>query len=93
MEPWRAVDAHNGGVEAFKMEPWKVFIPMVADSYYFDAEQDPDPGQSRIRIRSEMKSRICVMRIRSTGPESNLFIFYDADNVKFFLFSIDVKII
>jgi hypothetical protein len=37
MEPWRAVEAHNGGVEAQKraME--------VADSHHFNEEQDLDP--------------------------------------------------
>ncbi len=35
-----AVDAHNGGLEA-QMEPWRVCIPVVADSHHF--EEDPDP--------------------------------------------------
>ncbi len=42
MELGKAVDAHIGGVEA-KMDPWKVCRPVVADSYYFDEEQDLDP--------------------------------------------------
>jgi hypothetical protein len=42
MEPWRAVDAHNGGVEAQK-EPWRVYGPEVTDSHYLNDEQDPDP--------------------------------------------------
>ncbi len=32
MKPWRAVYAHNGGVEA-----------MVADSHHFDKKKDTDP--------------------------------------------------
>ncbi len=35
MEPWRAVDAHNGGMEA----------QMVADSHHIHSEPDPDPDQ------------------------------------------------
>jgi hypothetical protein len=40
MEPWRDLDAHNGGVEAQKMKPCR---SVVADSHHFDEEQDPDP--------------------------------------------------
>jgi hypothetical protein len=29
MEPWRAVEVHNGGVEARK-EPWRVCRPVVS---------------------------------------------------------------
>ncbi len=43
MELWRAMDAHNGGVEA-QMEPWRVCRPVVADSHHFYEDQDPDPG-------------------------------------------------
>ncbi len=25
------------------MEPWRVYRPVVTDSYYFDEYQDPDP--------------------------------------------------
>jgi hypothetical protein len=42
MVPWRALDAHNGGV-GLKMEPWRVFRPVISDSHHFDEEQDPDP--------------------------------------------------
>jgi hypothetical protein len=35
MEAWR-----------LKIEPWRVFRPVVADSHYFDEEQDPDPATS-----------------------------------------------
>jgi hypothetical protein len=45
MEPWRAVEAHNGGVEA-QNKARKVPVgvePVLADSYHFDDEQDTDP--------------------------------------------------
>jgi hypothetical protein len=32
MEAWR-----------LKIEPWSVYIPVVADSHYFDEEQDQGP--------------------------------------------------
>jgi hypothetical protein len=38
MELGKAMDAHIGGVE-----PYRVCRPVVADSYYFDEEQDLDP--------------------------------------------------
>jgi hypothetical protein len=43
----RAADAHNGGLEAQKMEPLRVYRPAVADFHHVDDEQDidqdPDP--------------------------------------------------
>ncbi len=42
MEPWRDVDAQNGGV-GLKEKPRGVFRPVVADSHHLDEEQDPDP--------------------------------------------------
>ncbi len=39
MEPWRAIYAHNRGVEDHKVEPVRV----VADSHHFDKESVPDP--------------------------------------------------
>jgi hypothetical protein len=44
-EPWVAVEAHKFTMEAFrlKMELWKIFRPVVADSHHFDKEKDPDP--------------------------------------------------
>jgi hypothetical protein len=32
MEAWR-----------FKMEPWRVCRPVVAESHHFEEEKDPDP--------------------------------------------------
>jgi hypothetical protein len=29
-----------------KMELWRVYRPVVADSHHFDEEQDPDPGSA-----------------------------------------------
>jgi hypothetical protein len=39
MEPWRAVNVHNGGLKA-QNEAYK---PVVADSRHFEKERDPDP--------------------------------------------------
>jgi hypothetical protein len=30
----------------FKMEPWRVCRPVVADCHHFDEKQDPDPHSS-----------------------------------------------
>jgi hypothetical protein len=45
MEPWRAVVAHNGCVEAPRaLWAWRVFRSGVADWHHFDEEQEPgDP--------------------------------------------------
>jgi hypothetical protein len=41
MEPWRAVDAHNGDL---KWSPrGSEDYQLVVDSHHFDEEQDPDP--------------------------------------------------
>jgi hypothetical protein len=45
MELWRALDTHNGGLDA-QMEAWRICRPVVADSHHFYEEQDPDPHQS-----------------------------------------------
>ncbi len=42
MEPRRAVDSHNGGVEA-QNGAVKVCMPVVPDSHNFDKEKDPEP--------------------------------------------------
>jgi hypothetical protein len=36
-----------------KMEPWRVCRPVVAESYNFDEEQDPDSHQSETREKME----------------------------------------
>jgi hypothetical protein len=41
MEPWRAVDTHNAGVE------WRVCRPMVANLHQFEEVQDPGPDPHR----------------------------------------------
>jgi hypothetical protein len=38
IEPWRAVDAHNGGLEAQNEA-----LVRVVDSYLFEEKLDPDP--------------------------------------------------
>ncbi len=43
MEPWRAVDIQNGGVEAQNGGLGRVFGPVVAGSCHLDEEQNPDP--------------------------------------------------
>ncbi len=44
MEPWRAVDTHNRGVEAQNGAVEGLLTTVVvADSHHFDEEQDPDP--------------------------------------------------
>ncbi len=43
MEPWRAVDAHNGGVEGHNGTLWRFCRPVVTDFDHFDEEQDPEP--------------------------------------------------
>jgi hypothetical protein len=47
VEPWRAVDAGNGGMEAQKMELWKGCRPVLADLLHFNKEQNPD----RIKVK------------------------------------------
>ncbi len=42
MEPWRAVDAHNGGVEA-QNRAARCLYASFTDSHNFDEEQDPEP--------------------------------------------------
>jgi hypothetical protein len=42
------------------MEPWRVCIPVVADSLHFDKEQFPDPHQ---REKGGIRIRIKVMQI------------------------------
>jgi hypothetical protein len=39
MEPWRALDTRNGGMEALN-GTWRVCGPVVADSHHFN--EDPD---------------------------------------------------
>jgi hypothetical protein len=59
MKPWRAVDAQNGGLEAQKMEAWRVqgqWSPIRITLMM----QDPDPHHKwiQIRIRRKVKSWI-----------------------------------
>ncbi len=42
MEPWRPVDAGNGGME----DQNGVSRPVVADSHHIDEKHNPDPDQS-----------------------------------------------
>jgi hypothetical protein len=63
MEDWR-----------LKMEPWRAYRPVVADSH--NDQQDPGPhlrkSWNRIRIR------IKVMRIRNPGTEGHMSIMSDS---------------
>jgi hypothetical protein len=54
MEPWRAVNARHGGVEAQKGARMLV----IAFSHHF--AEDPNQGKNRIRIR---------IKIKKVGPE------------------------
>jgi hypothetical protein len=57
MEPWRAVDAHNGGALMLKFEPSRICRPEVAYSHHFDKENmGPDPqAASKVGWRSASK--------------------------------------
>ncbi len=64
MEPWRAVDAHNGCLE-LETQKWspggrRVCRPVVADSYHFVEEQDLD--RISIRVKSWIRIRIKVIK-------------------------------
>jgi hypothetical protein len=75
MEIWRAVDAHNGGIES-QNEAVEDCRPVLAESHNLNTEQDPDPdphqGESRIRIRIKVRKgiRIKVIPIRNTCHNS-----------------------
>jgi hypothetical protein len=57
MEPWRAVNAHNGGVEA-QMEPWK------------PVEQWSQVGITLMSSRIQIRKRIRVERgVRVIAPK------------------------
>jgi hypothetical protein len=47
IEPWRAVDANDGGMEA-QMKSWsrRVYRPVVENFHHFEEELDPDPHWS-----------------------------------------------
>jgi hypothetical protein len=47
LEPWRAVDSQNGGVEVQK-GLWRVYYIMMADWHHFDEEQDFDTDTHQI---------------------------------------------
>ncbi len=53
MEPWRAVDTHNGGVEAQNGALKDLCTPVVAN---FDEDSDPNQSvKGWIRIRIKVK--------------------------------------
>ncbi len=49
MEQWRAVEAHNEGVEAQNGAVGALYTRCLPDSHHFYEEQDPDPQQSEKR--------------------------------------------
>jgi hypothetical protein len=69
IEPWRAVDPQNGGLKAQN----EAYRPVVADSRHFEKEYDLDPHivkssiWLRISVKSSIRIRIKVMRIRNPG--------------------------
>jgi hypothetical protein len=38
---------------------------LVADSHYFDEEQDPDPHLTRIKVKSWIRIWICIKVMRN----------------------------
>jgi hypothetical protein len=48
MEPWRALNAHSGYVEAQNGAVKGFCRPGVADLHYFDDEQDLDPVRIQV---------------------------------------------
>jgi len=60
MEPGWDLDASKGGVEAHKIETWRVFRPTVADSHHFEKEAWSGTGSKvRSRIRDTEKYFQC----------------------------------
>jgi hypothetical protein len=51
IEPWTLT------MEAWrlKMEPWRAYRPLIADSYHYDANQDPD--SFHIKVKSWIRIR------------------------------------
>jgi hypothetical protein len=67
MEPWRALDAQNGGMEAQNGAPGVYTrTHVVADTHHLDEEQGPDTGICII-VKSCIWIRIKILRIRSTA--------------------------
>ncbi len=50
-----------------KMKPWRLCRPVVTNSHNFDEEQDPKPD--RIEVKSWIRFRIKVMRIRNPAKK------------------------
>jgi hypothetical protein len=57
MEPRKAIDAHNGRLEA-QMESWRALRPAVIDSHHFNEEQDSDPHKSE-KLDPEPEPHLC----------------------------------
>jgi hypothetical protein len=55
-----------------KIEPWRVYRPVVADSHPFDEEQDPytDPDPHL----SEKLDRICIIVLRIRNLQYSLWL-------------------
>ncbi len=45
-----------------KLEPWRVYRPVVTDSHHFDEEQDPDPD-SNISENLDPDPQPCLLGI------------------------------
>ncbi len=70
MEHWR-----------LKIESWRAFRPVVADSHHFDMDQDPDPHLSekswiwiRIKVKNWIRVRIRLKVLRTRYPGYNLIM-------------------
>jgi hypothetical protein len=51
MGPWRAVDAHNGSVEAQNGALDGLCKPIVADSHHFDKKQHGTVSESKAGLK------------------------------------------
>ncbi len=59
------------------MKPWRVHIPVVADSHHFDEEQDLDPHsvKSWIRIRIPIKVKQIRNPVINIGNMINIITY------------------
>jgi hypothetical protein len=72
MEPWRAVDARNGGLDG----AMRGCRQGAASSHHFNEEQDPDPNQSDADPQQD-PGRIKVLRIHKTETQNLPFLVED----------------
>ncbi len=61
------------GAWKLKIEPWRVYWPVVADSHHFDEEQDQDPG-SALKWKGGIRIRNPALRAKDTLEFIHFFI-------------------